>query len=398
MELITGFGPVPELLHLPTGADIEFMRGLEEDFKRQTGLKNRSQYKIFYGPVWRAPILLLGINPAGDPAEVAADGVQYQDNRDDRAASSIGYYENGEHDLLDCTWNENTGLRKLLLPILGTSERIRRFVVKTNLAFIRLRNTKNAEDKHTIDCFKNHSAPFLRRFLGRVRPGLILLTGVKLYDFANRYCAEVIELSDRQEEPGVNQTIIFPARVRLLSGHSCIVVEVAHASQFSWIYGRHDVPLKIKILLQENGLSIQSGIEINHIINSHSSKPARKFEPTRGVHEALAQATTKMTRRSKSDGVGPEDTKPILTELVRLGLDEDTYQRYLHHSHHSITRMLSYKVRRYRAGSPNLILHHKLEWIQRICMARNMKPSCREELRSLAIETSRDDWTPDKAR
>lgn len=210
----------------PTAADVEFMRALEGDFKAQTGLKDRSQFKIFYCPVWRAPIMLLGINPAGDPGTIAPDGVHYRDRRISRAASSIGYCENGENDLVDCAWPENTGLLKLLIPIVGSSDAIRRSVVKCNLAFVRLKNTK---DKRAIDSSKDQSAPFLRRILDRVLPDLILLTGVKLYDFGNRYCGEVVELAERQEERSVSQTVIFPAHVRLLSGHRCIAVEVAHA-------------------------------------------------------------------------------------------------------------------------------------------------------------------------
>jgi len=54
-----------------------------------------------------------------------------------------------------------------------------------------------------------------------------------------------VEIEERIEEQSVHQTVIWPACVRLLGGHSCIAVEVAHASQFSWIYETHDVASQI---------------------------------------------------------------------------------------------------------------------------------------------------------
>ena len=75
----------------PTAADIQFMRHLETEFRSATNFVNRSQYKIFYSPIWRAKILLLGINPGGDPDAIAADGANYRDGSGRRAASSTTY-------------------------------------------------------------------------------------------------------------------------------------------------------------------------------------------------------------------------------------------------------------------------------------------------------------------
>ena len=54
---------------------VEFMRDLELRYKKISGLTDRSQYKIFYGPVRQAQILVLGINPGGDPANTEPDGL-----------------------------------------------------------------------------------------------------------------------------------------------------------------------------------------------------------------------------------------------------------------------------------------------------------------------------------
>lgn len=393
MRLMIGGFTMPGLRQLPTDADIEFMRTLEDDFKAQTGLKYRSQFKIFYGPIWRPPIVVLGINPGGDPAAIAPDGVHYRDGRNSRAASSDGYCENGENDLVDCTWSENTGLLKLLMPILGSPNVIRRNVVKTNLAFVRLKNTK---DRRTIDRSKDQSAPFLDRILERVLPELILLTGVKLYDFGNRHCSEVNELSNREKEQSVNQPVICPARVRLRSGHTCIAVEVAHASQFSWIYGKYCVAPKINALLNDRSMSETRTGETSQVMSRSNSMANEEVGPSRDAPIASELSGAASIEGVQVDRVGPEQTKPILEELKRLGLDDKDYKEFLHHKQHSMNRMLKYQAATY-TGMENKVLHRKLAWMLRACQAMNIQPGSTDELRKLAIETSKAGWTPDAA-
>ena len=81
-------------------SNIEFMRQLEEEFRRATGLSSRADYKIFYGQVFPAPILVFGINPGGSPAEINTDGTL--SNAGHRTSASPSYYENNENDILDC--------------------------------------------------------------------------------------------------------------------------------------------------------------------------------------------------------------------------------------------------------------------------------------------------------
>jgi hypothetical protein len=95
----------------------QFMYELEESFREASGLQNRSGYKIFYGRVHPAPILTLGINPGGSPNETSADGTMQAGGA--KASASASYFENDEHDVLDCEWKENGGIRKLLMPLVG---------------------------------------------------------------------------------------------------------------------------------------------------------------------------------------------------------------------------------------------------------------------------------------
>ena len=64
----------------------------EERFRHETGLSNRSAYKIYYCPVAPAPILVLGTNPGADPAEVMPNGVD-RVGKGPKHAASTKYYE-----------------------------------------------------------------------------------------------------------------------------------------------------------------------------------------------------------------------------------------------------------------------------------------------------------------
>ena len=232
-----------------TTQSVSFMHDLESRYRQKSGLADRSQYKIFYGLVRPAPILALGINPGGDPANMLPDGVRHLDGPQVGAASS-GFYENNECDLLDCSWRENNVLNLLLPLVSGSRDRIRNEVVKTNMAF---RRSKHAP-KTKVGQWMNEAAPFLAEIIKFVRPRLILLTGVKLEDFNARYAVNC-EIQDRTlREDSINQTVFAAERVNLKSGYRSVAVQVAHASQFSWTYDKYNVPRHIQELLAPHSL------------------------------------------------------------------------------------------------------------------------------------------------
>lgn len=223
-----------------------FMRDLEHRFQSVTGLANRSNYKIYYGQIRQAPILTLGINPGGDPAQTSEDGRTHTSGVP--ASASAAYFENDEHDVLDCEWKENDGLRKLLLPLVdGARERIRHEVVKTNLAFRRSAKATHIQVERSFD----ETAPFLSEILAKVGPKLILLTGPKIAAFASRYASAEEVLFQPEREPRVKQIIFAASRVRLrATGSEALVVQVAHASQFGWTYDRYEIPQRISALME----------------------------------------------------------------------------------------------------------------------------------------------------
>ena len=224
---------------------IKFMRDVEDRYKAASGLDNRSQYKIYYCAVQPAEILLLGINPGGDPADITPDGTK---TRNGEIVSSSGfYYENYEHDVFDCEWAMNRKIRPFLRNLTERQDtEIRKRVVYTNIAFRRSRGVDDID----IEGAKREAASFLVEIASYVAPRLIILSGAKLKDFENLICDECQEIETRQVEPRINHTVFWPARVKIKgSSIDAVAVQIAHASQFSWTYESFDVANRIKTLV-----------------------------------------------------------------------------------------------------------------------------------------------------
>lgn len=218
-----------------------FMRDLEARFRRATNLPDRAYFKIFYGQVRPAPILTLGINPGGVPLNTNADGRTHKDGV--VAAASASFFENDEHDILDCQWRENPGLRTVLTPLVGGSpQMIRKGVVKSNMAFHRSAKKKDID----INAAMDQTAPFLAELIGVVRPSKVLLTGVSLKDFNDRYASESTIIAPPERDLRIKQIIFAACRSRLReTGDDVLVVQLAHASQFGWTYARYQVAERI---------------------------------------------------------------------------------------------------------------------------------------------------------
>lgn len=226
-------------------SNIGFMRQLEDDYRKASGLQTRRHYKIFYGQVFPAPILTLGINPGGDPEGTSDDGMRQKNGSP--ASASASFFEELENDVLDCEWRENTGLRKLLLPLVGRDyDRFRREVVKTNVAF--RRSTSSADINMAAAAVE--AAPFLDRIITRVRPRVILLTGGTKNRFLRRHAAESVSIARSDRLANAPSFVFSAERARLTADNlETIVVQVAHASRFAWTYDRHHVPDEIALLM-----------------------------------------------------------------------------------------------------------------------------------------------------
>lgn len=224
--------------------NLDKMELWETRFKTLARLADRSEYKIYYCSIRPAPILVLGINPGGDPQSMMPNGVELRVGKG-RGAASATYYEQNEHDLLDCQWRENNVV-KLLAPLVGGNpESIRETVVKTNMAFRRSSDASRINMRKAMD----EAAPVLAEIIELVSPRLVLLTGVKISEFTSRYCDEASPLSERLVDLSVRQTVFWPWSVRCKKKKEKILaVQVAHASQFSWTYERYHVAQRIDAL------------------------------------------------------------------------------------------------------------------------------------------------------
>ena len=68
---------------------------------------------------------------------------------------------------------------------------------------------------------------------------------------------------------------------------------------------------------------------------------------------------------TETSGLGSDDTKRALRELVALGLDDEIYRNFVHLAGHSISDMLGYEVAQYEPYSDDVLLDRKLEWMLR---------------------------------
>jgi hypothetical protein len=225
-----------------------FMHDLEARFKLATGLADRSLYKIFYCKIQRAPILMLGINPDGAPAQVSAGGII--------AGASASYYENGEHDILDCNWRENPALRKVLEPLLsGDLEKIRRHVVKTNFAFHRSAEAADFD----LDAAVDQAEPFLAEIVDEVRPSIVVLTGAATEAFTGRFAERAVCVAAAERDPDTNQVVFAAARATLKrSKKEILVVQLASASMLGWTYIKYNVADRIVALLKSHPLAVSA--------------------------------------------------------------------------------------------------------------------------------------------
>ena len=225
--------------------NVDFRGALEEEYRRVSRLKNRSEYKIFYGQVFPSPILTLGLNPGGPPEGTSEDGTRRKDGSP--ASSSGSYFEQMENDVLDCDWPENTGLRKLLLPLVKHDHsRFRSEIVKTNIAFRRSRAVRDIDLAVAVQ----EAVPFIEKIIARVSPSLIVLTGPSIDRFLTLYALHGRPLRDTIKDPSINHVVFAATKARLRPVDSeTIVVQVAHASRFAWTYEKYGVSARIAGLM-----------------------------------------------------------------------------------------------------------------------------------------------------
>ena len=218
---------------------IESMKSIEANFKEVSGLPDRRHFKIFYSPVFRAELLVLGLQPRGQPSDFSADGM-HDFARNLPSAASAGFYDKGENDILDCDWSFARGMSALIASgLFSDRSSFRSNAVVSNLSFVRREKVKKAEIMSDIAMSREGIAKILRA----VRPKAIITT----FDF-QKYPIHGLtgqSVASCAKAPGVGQ-LILQVGAALLDGMPVSLYGVAHPSQFSWIYATFGVGRTIR--------------------------------------------------------------------------------------------------------------------------------------------------------
>ena len=93
----------------------------------------------------------------------------------------------------------------------------------------------------------DEAAPFLEQIIAAVQPRLVHLSGPNMTEFLSRYAKESSCLVEPVRDDAVNKTVFSAARVRMrCTALDLLVVQTAHASQFSWTYDKYNVADRIR--------------------------------------------------------------------------------------------------------------------------------------------------------
>jgi hypothetical protein len=229
----------------------DFMRETDEGFRRTSGLKTKSEYKIFYSHVHPFPLLVLGQNPGG-----ASDGPSY--------VASDSYFENWEHDFVRFRTNPSYALAAPMWHLLSaalhtTSDDVLRQVPVTNVIFRRSQRTESLSIKLVDAALEARSA--LTNIVCCVSPTLILFLSKTAFDLFTRvHCDARTVVEDPEGQVftpnGRNQACIYlraRGRVSALGRYAEFVV-VGHPSKYAGRVEWTQVTLSVKTVFQELGL------------------------------------------------------------------------------------------------------------------------------------------------
>lgn len=203
------------------------MRELDEQYRALSGLTERRHYSIFYSRIDPSPIMILGINPGGDPT-LPSD--QYPDRE------FVGWH----HDYVDCDYDIQRAMLPFLKHALKADDALVRRVPKTNVAFRRSTGVDAlGKQQHiTYDAASKEAEPVLRRIIQNVEPKVIIFEGNQAFEqFVYRYCSNARgeQLCEPVKTPNgrYDATILAACRVQpdMLS-HDILAITLGHPSRF----------------------------------------------------------------------------------------------------------------------------------------------------------------------
>ena len=220
---------------------VKLMKLLDQQYREVSGINDPSQYKTFYSRIDPGRLLVLGINPGGDPAAWKQEvGRYYPSSWVTPLLNGDFWFENYEHEYVDCRYPIQQVMNDFLRAILSVGNEDLRKIPKINLAFRRSPDTDSFKDLHgmTLTQGQREATPFVARILEHVAPDVVLLEGMFLDSFRRRLCQKGCH-GEQLIEPLTtywrgNDVRILAAEVLPVTclGRSIPVIAIGHPSTF----------------------------------------------------------------------------------------------------------------------------------------------------------------------
>jgi hypothetical protein len=195
-------------------ATVEWKRSIYERYRSTLPVEKQSDtyFKVFYSDIRPSKLLIVGINPGGDPLDPPHD-----------AASLL--YEKGEHDYADCGYRLALKMTEFLKGsgIVRSTDAIRT-IPKINVIFERSASFDALADPEGA---ATRSAPFVREIVEAVKPKLLLFEGVKAFDIFRRFVLVEPPAPPDGRFPGLVQWFRFER-------HPGDHVVLPHPTSFHW--------------------------------------------------------------------------------------------------------------------------------------------------------------------
>ena len=205
------------------------MRDIARRYQKASGLNERRYYSIFFSRIDPSEALVLGIKPGGDPSRWSESEL-----------ASQSFYENWEHEYVDCDYPIQRAMLPLLMEVFGISKEEVRKVPKSNLAFRRATSveTFKVEQGISLDEAQREAIPFLEEMISYISPKIIILEGITTFNFFRfNYCRGE---SDQELGPPIftnhrgRQVRIFLEELLFVNCLGCEIpiVAIGHPSYF----------------------------------------------------------------------------------------------------------------------------------------------------------------------
>jgi hypothetical protein len=206
------------------------MQDIARRYQNVSGLSERRFYSIFFSRIDPSEALVVGIKPGGDPSKWSESEL-----------ASQSFYENWEHEYVDCDYPIQRAMLPLLMEVFGISKEEVRKIPKSNLAFRRASSveTFKFEQGITLDEAQREAKPFLEEMISFISPKIILLEGITTFDFFRaNYCQGKVDqnlgIPIYTQHRGRQVRIFFGEKLFVnCLGREIPVIAVGHPSYFA---------------------------------------------------------------------------------------------------------------------------------------------------------------------